>query len=250
MMKKDLAKEYFKEIEDICKLKDFKIHTLGFIGKRKEYPLLTIEINHNNKTKRTVCFSCGIHGYEIAGPLSALKFLKQFKKTKIKNTKIIIFPLINPYGYNHNIRLNHNDLDLNRLFCVKRPKDENKLLIDYIKKQNIVFFHSLHEDVDENRFYIYLYEMHKEPIYNKILKIAKKIIPIDLDKKIYADKANHGLILNKHDGSFEDYMFLKGTPFSMCTETPGKKPLQKRIKLNIEIMNEVISFCEKYKRFK
>lgn len=248
-MKKDIAKEYLKEIKEICKLKDFQMHTLGYVGKKKEYPLLAIEINHNNKTKKTVCFSCGIHGNEIAGPLSALKFLKSFKKTKLNNMRIVLFPLINPYGYNHNIRRNYKNIDLNRHFCVKRPKDENKLLIDYIKKQNIVFFHSLHEDLDEKRFYIYLFETHKEPIYNQILKLAKKIIPIDLDKKIYKDKADHGLIINEHDGSFEDYMFRKGTPFSMCTETPGKKPIQKRIKLNVEIMNEVINFCEKYKGF-
>jgi len=246
-MKKDIALEFLKEIKNICKNNKYTLKLLSKVGKSKEYPLFAIEINP--KAKKSICFSAGIHGNEIAGQLSILEFLKIFNAKKLKKIKIIIFPLINPYGYTNNIRRNSKDLDLNRHFCVSRPKNENKILIDYIKKQNIVFFHALHEDLDKKQFYIYLFETHKELIYNQILKLAKKHIPLDLDNKIYKDKSDHGLIINEHDGSFEDYMFLHNTPFSMCTETPGKQKLEKRIKLNIEIMNLIIKYCEKYNGF-
>jgi hypothetical protein len=246
MMKKDIALEYLKEIREICKTKKYLLRTLAKIGKKQEYPLITIKINPN--AKRTICFSAGIHGNEIAGQLSLLKFLKNYNSNKFKRIQIIVFPLLNPYGYTNNIRRNYNDFDLNRHFN-KNLKKENKLLIKYIKEQNVVFFHALHEDLDEKRFYIYLFETQKEPIYDKILDLAKKHIPLDLDKKIYKDKSSHGLIINDHDGSFEDYMFLNNVPFSMCTETPGKQKLEKRIKLNLDIMKLVIKYCENYTGF-
>ena len=113
------------------------------------------------------------------------------------------------------------------------------------KNEKVRFFHALHEDVEEKSFYLYNFEKKPEKIYRDIIKLAKKYFPINLAKEIYGDKSVGGLIINRADGSFEDRLFREGTPYSMCTETPGKHSLKKRVELSVVIMEKVIKFINK-----
>lgn len=67
--------DYLKEIYKI-KRKNIKISK---IGKAHGYPLLKIIANPSGI--KTICFSTGIHGEEIAGPLAVTEFLKKYKKS-------------------------------------------------------------------------------------------------------------------------------------------------------------------------
>jgi len=232
---------YLKKLNLVCKNKKLDLIEIGRVGFKKEYPLYKIVINENKKGK-TICFSAGIHGYEIAGPWAILEFLKNLNIKKLKNTKLIIFPVANPSGFDVKKRENYLKKNLNALFCYKKLSGENKILYDEVKNENIFFFHALHEDVDEKSFYLYDFEKKPEKIYRDIIKISKKYFPTNLSKEIYGDKAVGGLIINRSDGSFEDRLFRDGTPYSMCTETPGKKSLKQRVVANIKIMEKVIKF--------
>ncbi len=216
---------------------------IGKVGFKKEYPIYKIVINENKKDK-TVCFTTGIHGEEVAGPWTILKFLEKLNIKKLKNTKIIIFPVANPSGFDKNKRFNWQKKNLNALFCNKKLSGENKILFEALNKEKIYFFHALHEDIDEKSFYLYNFEKKPEKIYRDIIKLSKKYFSTNLSKEIYGDKAIGGLIINRTDGSFEDKLFRDGTPYSMCTETPGKKPLKQRVDLNVKIMDLVIKFTQ------
>lgn len=222
----------------VCKKKNLDLVEIGRVGFKKEYPIYKIIINNKGKT---VCFSAGIHGYEIAGPWAVLKFLEKLNIKKIKN-KLIIFPVANPTGFDKNIRENYLKKNLNALFCKKSLTGENKILYNEIKYEKIFFFCALHEDMDKKTFYIYNFEKQPEIIYRDIIKLAKKYFTIELAEKIYGDKASGGLVTNLQDDSFEDKLFRKGTPYSMCTETPGKQPLKKRIEASVKIMEKVVKF--------
>lgn len=224
--------EFIKSLKDVCIKRKLKLKNIGSI---QDYPIYQIIIN-NFSPINTICFSAGIHGDEIAGPLSILKFLKEYNLNKIKGNRLIIFPVANPFGFDKQKRRNCLNKDLNRHFCDRNLNNENKILYNSIKNKNINFFHALHEDVDETKFYLYAFERKQEKIYREILKLAKLYVPIN------TAYGSNGLIINQKDGSFEDRLFRDGIPFSMCTEIPGKYSLKKKINLNIKLMNLVIDF--------
>lgn len=239
-----MYKEYLLKLKEICKKKKFKLKLIGYVGFKKEFPIFSVIINDIKRPKRTIVFSAGIHGEEPTGPFAILKFLEDFNLNRYKNIKIIIFPVANPHGFDRGIRRNFLNKDLNGHFCNKKLSGENKILYNFIKNENIFFFHALHEDEEEKKFYLYLFEKNQEKVYRDIIKLAEKYFLINRNKKIYNDHSINGLIINRKDGSFEDRLFRDGVKFSMCTETPGKMFLSKRVDLNVRIMNLVIKFAE------
>lgn len=229
--------DYLKKLLLICDKK--KIH-IKKIGKIHNFPMYKIIINP--KAKKAVCFSAGIHGDEIASSWAILKFLEEYDSSKFPDIKIIIFPVASPTAFNMKKRYNYLNKELNGRFCDKRLTGENKILLSSLKKEKILFFHSLHEDVDEKRFYLYNFEKKEEKIYRGIIKLAKTFFPINNSRKIYKDPAVNGMIINRQDGSFEDRLFRDGAIYSMCTETPGKQSIKKRVELSVAIMKLVINF--------
>ncbi len=237
--------KYIKKLKEVCIKNGIKLQKIGDVGKKKEYPMFKIVLG--NSRKKTVCFSGGIHGEEPAGPWAILEFMKHYNSKRYKDTKIILFPVANPYGFDRGIRRNFLNKDLNGHFCKSVLSGENKVLYNAVKNENIFFFHALHEDEGFKKFYLYNFEKKPEKIYRDIILLAKKYFPIDTRKRIYNDPAKNGLIINRPDGSFEDKMFRDGVPYSMCTETPEAHPLRKRIELNVKIMNVVLDFTKKSK---
>jgi len=233
--------DYLKRLKAVCIKKGIKLVEIGRVNKLPVYKIVI-----NPQAKRSVVFSAGIHGYEIAGPWTIINFLKQYDPQKYPNIQVIIFPVASPTAFDKRKRYNYLDKELNGLFCQKKLFGENRILFQALKSKKVFFFHALHEDVDGYSFYLYNFENKEEKIYRDLIKLAVKHFPINKSKKIYNDPAVNGLIINRSDGSFEDRMFRDGTPYSMCTETPGKQSLKKRISLSVAIMNKVIDFSSNY----
>ncbi|MDO8538049.1 MAG: DUF2817 domain-containing protein [archaeon] len=236
--------DFVAQLEKICSTKNFKLIQISKTGKQKEFPLFKIIINP--KAKQSICFSAGIHGDEYSGPFGVLKFLKEFKN-KNKKLKIIIFPCANPFGFEFKKRNNFNNSNLNRKFSEKNLADERKPLFDSLKKENLQFFLSFHEDDELNGCYLYAYAktVNDLNVFQAILSITKKHASLQLSKKIYKHKANQALIHNpKADGSFEQRMFKEGI-LSACFEVPDKLSLKKMNKINAEAMKTVVSFFSK-----
>ena len=76
---------------------------------------LTIIIN--NKSKINFLLIAGVHGDEIVGPMTILKALKEPKKNFNKKINYEIYPLLNPTGYELNLRNNNDNRDLN---CINK----------------------------------------------------------------------------------------------------------------------------------
>lgn len=235
--------KYLNYLKEISKIKKEGIEIIK-VGIAYRLPLIKIILNKSGK--RTVCFSAGIHGEEIAGPLAVLEFLKRYNAKEFPNIKIILFPVVNPSGFDKEERLNKEGINLNQSFLEKNIPKEDKIFYNEIKKEKIFFFHALHEDSDEKRFYLYNFEKRFEKVYRKIISLAKKFFPINLEKIIDHAPASKGMITNKPDKSFEYRLYKeKKTKYSLCTETPMKQSLKKRIRLNVEIMRLILNFVKK-----
>lgn len=93
----------------------------------------SFEINKNNNM-RNVAIVAGMHGNEYIGPMSLIYALKHLESP---STRIIIFPLANPSGFDHNSRLVYpTNVDPNRDFPIEQYKQcyqsTSSLIIDHI----------------------------------------------------------------------------------------------------------------------
>ncbi|KKP69760.1 hypothetical protein A2X44_04785 [candidate division CPR3 bacterium GWF2_35_18] len=232
---------YISKLKIACSKKNLDFLKIGNVN--KNYPLYKIVINGYN-ARKTICFSSGIHGHEKSGPLTILQFINNLNRYDLPlYLKIIIFPVANPYGFNTNSRYNYQKKDLNRCFCnPQKLLTENKYLLKSLYNEKIFFFHALHDDCDEKYFYLYAYNKNNEAIYRKIVNKVSQFFPIRHMKKMYGKVASQGIFMDHEDGSFEHKMYLEHTPYSICTEIPGKTKTDLKIRCNLDIIDFIIRF--------
>ena len=192
----------------------------------------------------------GFHLEETSGPLFLLNPHKSLASLKriLKETNVVIFPVINQYGlrYPENsqdkfLRYNHAGLNYSSAWGYQKRKcREVKLveerLIELHKKYEIVFTLSLHEDSTEvGKGYVWI---------NNIVKPVRKIIQSGLEKKVdnrllLKMKSTLGLrkgkiekgfsIIDAKDDSFESFSSdILGIP-TLLSEAPFGLELKKRI---------------------
>ena len=92
----------------------------------RKYVFNSLRIQNNSAyslKKPKLVFIAGIHGYEQGSSYCLAKVMQQItngtdsiSKFIRDNIEIVIVPVANPYGYNHNQRKNENGVDLNRNF--------------------------------------------------------------------------------------------------------------------------------------
>lgn len=234
---------YINQITEICRKNNHRLINIGMIN---NHPLLMI-VAGNVKSKNVICFSAGIHGNEISGPLAVLDFLNQYRASK-NDPKIIIFPVANPVGFNDNTYFVRDGQNLNRNFGKKKIAGENHLLYTATMNEPISFFASFHEDDELAGAYMHGYFDEKNPpdIYLSLLNTLSKICPLYQKNRIHNYKAKNGLVPNPSpDGSFEDQMHQDGVKYSICLEIPDRLPIGKRIEANTTIMKAILEFIKK-----
>ena len=121
--------------------------------------------------------SSGIHGDETSGPYTLMN-LATSDAGMFNGIDTTIFPLLNPWGREHNTRHNANDVDLNRDFADQKEqetRDHLKLVGPYYDLA-ICF----HEASEADGVYIYKPRANKNiPAMTAMLKAMKEVIPLD-----------------------------------------------------------------------
>lgn len=233
--------KYLKTLLHFAHLHKFKSNIIGhelFETLSMDYPLYGFVVNPEAKLQ--FCIVAGVQAYEIAGPLAILELFKDPHKYLSKDICYHIYPMINPTSFDLRQRQDDDGKDLNlldsRVFNNPVFKEVQAFYND-IKSKDFEVFVSFHEDVDEHRFYTYAFEKgEKNPVYRMLISKASERAHILRTPLMYGDIVDEaGLILNHHDHSFEDYLFSRGrAKISLCTETPGKLPLETRIQMDLE----------------
>lgn len=239
------------------KIDNFRLIELGKTGGRLIYLLQS-----KPETKKRVLIAAGFHGDEVAGVRAIKRFLAGFNP--VKTVGVSILPLVNPTGFELGQRFNKWNENPNRGYCHremglnKKMPREGKILmknIKLIKQLSSDGFLSLHEDILSDKFYVYTFEKLKRPgKFSKMLLGAGKKYFESYGDGVIEDNFSRfgddtvvkkGLSFNKHDGSFEDYLFHLGVEKTACTETPGREKLEKRIEANVSIIKAFINFYQK-----
>lgn len=243
---------YGKLIFELIKLAELHKFEVKLIGQEKfkkinaVYPIYRITINPEAKIK--FCIATGMHGDEIAGPLSIYYLLKNPKKYFDPKICYYIYPTISPTAFDLRRRFDDDNKELNSLSqktLRNRCYHEIKCYFKDFKKLKIDAFLSIHEDVGQEKFYAYINSYDQE-IYEQIMKNGKRHFGIMERRKIDGRFSNRkGMIIGGHDRSTEDWIFTHKKPFvCLTTETPAKnKDLKLRIDTdlkNIQILNKYI----------
>lgn len=236
-------------------LSHIQIHVPGQLKYNGEkYPFFVLFLSHDKrpfqKDKKNVCITAGIHGDEPAGVEALLTIIESgsFLDGYLKSCDFMVFPCINPAGFESHQRENPDGADLNRQFNISSPPPE----VTYIKElTNPVPFSlhlDLHEDMDTPGFY--LYEKVQDgaiPFGEKIIDAVSEKYPINLQEKVDGRMARNGVIGREElnpSSSFHEfqepnskwpmafYFYSKGTSHVLTFETPVNLEITDRVEIH------------------
>ena len=190
----------------------------------------------------------GCHGEEPAPSLAIFKNYKLLSEVAKKSgVNLVLYPLVNPWGFDRNKRLNREGLNCNRNWIHKGSNNivasEVEVITKDIKNYTPLIFANIHED-DGTKKEFYIFSFGNKKYNSPLIKVGRKYFPILKDGKYNDIKVKNGVVYNHHDGSAEDFMFHRGCKFSCCTETPSFQSLSKRIKCNTDLILKLIELSK------
>ncbi len=193
----------------------------------------------------------GCHGEEPASVLALFKRYKVLAESARRyGVSLVVYPLVNPWGFDRNYRYNRHGLNCNRNWVHDhgRKSGEVKTLMNDMRQYRPTVFASLHEDDDVwNAFYLFSFGDRR--FEKPILAVGKKFFPI-LPDDSYGDSGSEtilsGVCYDNHDHTAEDYMAHRGCIFTCCTETTSHAPLLKRVRCYEMLLPELVRLTARF----
>jgi hypothetical protein len=150
-----------------------------------------------------------------------------------------MIPIVNPWGWGHDIRFNRNGIDINRDFSSFESR-EATIIKRFLKDRHYDLMIDLHEDPSAGGFYIYQYGMSNTIIAENLVDtIKKKGYPIEEDVSMVILETENGIIDAPMWGlwymrltgqlSLANYYRLNNSRRVYTVETPTSLPMEDRI---------------------
>ena len=205
--------------------------------------LLRIHFQAVPSPRYRVLISAAIHGNEPAAAETATRLVEDLSESpqKYKNAAIDIVPLINPWGWVHDIRYNQAGIDINRDFASFNSQEAviiRHLLTDSAYDVMV----DLHEDPTARGFYLYQYGLDDKSACEKIVATIQGMgYPIEQDVSMVILKTENGIIEAPMWGlwymrltgqlSITNYCRLNNSRFVFTVETPASLLWEDRLKM-------------------
>lgn len=188
----------------------------------------------NSQPSTRFYLSAGIHGDEPAGPLAALRLMRD--NIWPDNAEIVLLPCLNPFGFANNRRENRQGIDLNRDY-LQPQSAEIRAHIAWLKRQSAFdVCLCLHEDWESHGFYLYELNPDGKPSRAEaMIAAASKVCPIDRSEIIEGREARGGIISPSLDPLTrplwpESFWLLQNkTRLSYTLEAPSDFDLEVRV---------------------
>jgi predicted deacylase len=210
------------------------------------YPLYRLVIHP--KVEPTICIVSGIHGNEIAGPLSILKIIDAIIHDLPEQFRFVVYPMINPTGFDLRQRFDADHRDLNAIYSTTlRSRNYFEVQTFFQDAQKFTPFEAvitLHEDSDREKFYMYGLGKENLDFYHAVCSFARTCIPPWMNGEIEGCTTDeHGLILSTaRDHAFDGALYKKGmTKLAYTFETPGKLDVNFRVNMMVQLVLQSVN---------
>jgi hypothetical protein len=210
------------------------------------YPLMSVESAHWNPSAPAVYFSAGIHGDEPAPVEAVIRWAtKSLGNKELRWWNWQIFPCLNPWGLERNIRFDSEGRDLNRYYHSKRvPQIAAQL--KRLKERDFDAAVALHEDYDARGFYLYEIAASRPYWGESLCREVTPAMTPDPRRKIDGHSARHGLIRRRitptlmkgHPEAFRLHFHHARRTFTL--ETPSEAGLDHRILLQKKFLGAIV----------
>lgn len=272
----------YKKLITNFKKKNLFLKIYGKVKERgKVYQLYKIIVDNNSL--KTLLITAGFHGEEYNGPISLLKMIDEIVDySKKKKVNLLIYPCVNPSGFDLRQRYNASGEKPNNFFLeyeIKKGKWTDWLLLrqkflrfrliqpkakesrllkeDLIKWGTVpVGILDIHQDNELPKCDFYAYILDKKELYQKIMakldKVGKRCsnataIMYPGIRPAPSEKIDRDGFIMIHDGTITDMFWRLGSVYSVTVETHTEASLQKVIAINKVWIKTIIDFISKGK---
>ena len=183
----------------------------------------------------------GVHGNEPAGAAWAIDLIQQLAGNPEwrPGVRIDVIPVVNIWGWAHDIRYNADGRDINRDFASFNTQ-EARLVRAFLSDRRYDLVIDDHEDPDATGFYLYQYGQKDEELSREVIAAIRAAgYPIEQDVNMIILSTDDGLIDAPMWGlrymrltgqlSITNYIRLARNRYVYTVETPTALPLEARI---------------------
>ena len=219
-----------------------------------EAPLWRVLFRPHHGAKNKILFSAGIHGNEPAGAECALRFVEAIARSpqKYKEIAFDIIPLVNPWGWTHDIRFNQAGIDINRDFA-NFDSQEAEIVRHALGKEQFSMMFDLHEDPDATGFYIYQYGLADRQAARQVVAAIDGLgYPVEQDIRMVILKTENGIIAAPLWGlqymrltgqlSITNHYRLYHSPYVFTVETPTALPFDDRMTMQRTAVDMLVDY--------
>lgn len=228
--------------------------TIWHKSSSQSYPLYCLHYVAEHTDTASIYVCAGIHGDEPAGVECAIQLIELLADKEQNNLyqfpldkyNWFISPCDNPYGYEHDIRENTAELDLNRMFeqpcrCAETAFISESLLRTQEHKDiiEVQLALDLHEDRDSEGFYLWERRASTAaPVGNEVVRQVGQVCPIN-EKLMIEDHRNDNGVITLLDSVTTKgwtrgrYLGEQINTRCLILETPTKLDLDIRVKTHM-----------------
>lgn len=196
-----------------------------------------------------IYLSAGIHGDETGAVLGLLQWAEENIDT-LSSLPLLIYPCLNPWGLENNLRHDSGGLDLNRVWDDATVSPTVATVMKRIRDYDFRISICLHEDYEGHGIYLYGVggSSDNRKLADEILSSAEKIIPRDRRSKIDGRKCSNGMIFPRlsrppKDGLPEALFLYKNCGLKNFTlETPSEFSIESRTAAHVAMITRAINF--------
>ena len=159
-------------------------------------PLWRITFKPEQPAAYKVFINATIHGNEPSGAECAVRFVERLSKSpqQYRQTAFDIIPIVNPWGWVHDIRFNRNGTDINRDFATFKSQ-EARIVKKTMQDAAYHLMLDLHEDPSADGFYLYQYALGDKTAGEKIVaRVAQMGYPVEQNVSMVILKTDNGII--------------------------------------------------------
>ena len=245
---------------------NFFLELMGFVNyELATYPLFCLTItDEGDVDPKDVLISSGVHGEEPAGVYTLLRFLEDGILDFLGDYRFLIFPCINPFGFEYGYRFNPDGIDVNRQFKHDTDCHEAAKVMRILSRlaRRFAFTVDLHETdpnwadegfpASDNPETFYMWETCADKsirIGDKVIDEVKKTAEVCDWAKIYED-TNHGGVIWYPEGcgnpvyaqgtTLDAYLNANYTPQSFTLETPCGWEMDRRVAVNLAAVRTIL----------